>query len=307
MPISIGSSAIDREFFSNNAVYDQCYIEANPATETGTVRRVRIFITGSIGGTLQVGSMYKTNGNTFTSRDWGIVTTPSAGLNEYTQWQHLGAGGTVDIEMEVQSGDYIAVRMRHAATGNGVDVDTSGAGRWRTLSEDVTFPFTNKEFDFLANQTMSLNGDFMTVGGEDSVVFPTDAITRVTNLIHRYNRKEGEYSLTISLGEVTSDFGLPQWLSRPQPSVPEKVVDGATIEESVQAAVDKALYRPWEATPPEVTKPKAPTEPSITTIPLVELPQILREAKATAKLATLQAQMDIFNEAIRLRKLEDKK
>ncbi len=50
-------------------------------------------------------------------------------------------------------------------------------------------------------------------------IFPTQAITRVTNLIHRFNRTAGIYTLECALGEVTSDFGLPQWLSEPQPSV----------------------------------------------------------------------------------------
>lgn len=50
--------------------------------------------------------------------------------------------------------------------------------------------------------------------------FPTDAMTRVTNIIHRYNRSEGEYTLEMNLGEVTSDFGLPEWKAKPVASVP---------------------------------------------------------------------------------------
>lgn len=53
-------------------------------------------------------------------------------------------------------------------------------------------------------------------------VFPTDAITRVTNLVHHYNRKEGVFALVLSLGEVTSDFGLPQWLSKPMSAAPKE-------------------------------------------------------------------------------------
>ncbi len=56
----------------------------------------------------------------------------------------------------------------------------------------------------------------ITVGVVTGAIFPTQAITRVTNLIHRYNRKEGIYELEMSLGEVTSDFGLPEWLSSPR-------------------------------------------------------------------------------------------
>lgn len=46
-------------------------------------------------------------------------------------------------------------------------------------------------------------------------VFPTEAISRVTNLIHRYHRIRGEYTLEIAIGEVISDFGLPEWTSKP--------------------------------------------------------------------------------------------
>ncbi len=58
--------------------------------------------------------------------------------------------------------------------------------------------------------------------GEGGAIFPTETITRVTNLIHRYNRKGGVYTLEMALGEVTSDFGLPQWLSKPMASAPVK-------------------------------------------------------------------------------------
>ncbi len=52
-------------------------------------------------------------------------------------------------------------------------------------------------------------------------VFPTDAVTRVTNLVHRYNRKEGVYTLEMNLGEVTSDFGVPEWAIKPRTAVPK--------------------------------------------------------------------------------------
>lgn len=65
-------------------------------------------------------------------------------------------------------------------------------------------------------------------------VYPTDAITRVTNLVFRYNRKEQLYSLVAALGEVTSDFGLPEWLSSPQPSVQKS--EKETLEEAIKRA-----------------------------------------------------------------------
>lgn len=51
--------------------------------------------------------------------------------------------------------------------------------------------------------------------------FPSDAITRVTSLIHRFDR--GTYTLEMGLGEVIADFGLPEWESVPRPAVQEDV------------------------------------------------------------------------------------
>ena len=111
-------------------------------------------------------------------------------------------------------------------------------------------------------------GNEVVFWADKGTVYPSDAITRVTNLIHRYNRDEGVYDLELALGEVTSDFGLPEWLSKPQPSTPEKVVDGAVVEESVQKAIDKLLKGP---TPP-VTETGLPgvTMPFTTTMPTPE-------------------------------------
>ncbi len=90
-----------------------------------------------------------------------------------------------------------------------------------------------------------------------AIVFPREAITRVTNLIHRYNRKEGVYTLELALGEVTSDFGLPEWLSRPQASTPEgevkkqaeAVAKSPAVKESVEKAVSEVLKPTGGATP----------------------------------------------------------
>lgn len=60
--------------------------------------------------------------------------------------------------------------------------------------------------------------------------YPSDPQTRVTSLIHRYNR--GTYTLELGLGEVTADFGLPEPLSKPQPALPtEPSVEPAVSEE----------------------------------------------------------------------------
>lgn len=56
-----------------------------------------------------------------------------------------------------------------------------------------------------------------------ATVYPSDAITRVTNLIHRYDRAKNSYTLELALGDVISDFGLPDWAATPQTAAPEEV------------------------------------------------------------------------------------
>jgi len=67
-------------------------------------------------------------------------------------------------------------------------------------------------------------------------VYPADDMIRVTNLIHRYNRKQGVYELEMALGEVTSDFGLPQWLEAAMSAAPED-----RTADIVQEVINKGL------------------------------------------------------------------
>jgi len=48
--------------------------------------------------------------------------------------------------------------------------------------------------------------------------YPAEAITRVTNLIHRWS--PGTYTLEMALGAVTAEYGLPQYRDRPASSMP---------------------------------------------------------------------------------------
>ncbi len=76
--------------------------------------------------------------------------------------------------------------------------------------------------------------------------WPSDEIVRITNIIHRYNRDEQVYELELALGEVSSDFGRPQWLSRARPTIPETAKD-------VRAVPSAEGFE---------FLPKGPTEPS---------------------------------------------
>lgn len=84
-------------------------------------------------------------------------------------------------------------------------------------------------------------------GGESESVYPSDAITRVTGLVHRYS--EGTYTLELLLGEVIADFGLPEWekegkprkaVEEKEPKPPKEVEEEAKVREvSIQEDIDK--------------------------------------------------------------------
>lgn len=44
--------------------------------------------------------------------------------------------------------------------------------------------------------------------GAGGAIYPSDAVTRVTSIIHRYDR--GVYNMELGLGDVVSDFGIPR-------------------------------------------------------------------------------------------------
>ena len=84
--------------------------------------------------------------------------------------------------------------------------------------------------------------------------WPSDETVRISSITHRYNRKEGVYTLELALGEVTSDFGLPEWTALARPSAPSEAVEPVVkkIEEVVKKGPD-----PTERLPviPPVTSP----------------------------------------------------
>lgn len=79
------------------------------------------------------------------------------------------------------------------------------------------------------------------LGSFTTMDYPTESLTRVTALIHRWF--PGAFTLEMNLGEISTQFGLPSWEEEPPPSLP-----------------------PEEPTPPTPT----PTEPYPTLIPCHE-------------------------------------
>lgn len=154
------------------------------------------------------------------------------------------------------------------------DKTTNGAVGLGAFTSSITGLSAETHYYIRAYGT---NGGGTTYGGEVEIVtkesgggkvFPALAITRVTNLIHRYNRAEAIYTLEVALGEVTSDFGLPEWLSRPRASIPEtdKIKDLETtlqspqIHKTIQDAVDSAMRQQAGLPSPASEKELTPRE-----------------------------------------------
>jgi len=147
--------------------------------------------------------------------------------------------------------------INDSKTENGAPAETGA------FTSDLTSLAPGTRYYCRAYATNSLGTSY---GSQVSFVagqktYPVDAITRVTNLTHRYNRATGEYNLIIALGEVTTDFDIPTVDRTP---VSSSVQDQPKEEAKavVEQAQDEGILPPPKpkAAPPAPT----PTIPSYT-------------------------------------------
>lgn len=164
MAIDIGADAIDRTYAAGNASRNVCYIEgSNPATVAGKIKKVYVYLDTDC-GTAYIGTFYKTNGDTFSSRDYEQESQLPAGLNE------------LDVDIDVEVGDYIGIHMIKLAY---IDLDYDAGWTndyWRTL-EATSFPYTDYEFNNLGKRIISLYGEITAPAA------PTVTIQAVTDII----------------------------------------------------------------------------------------------------------------------------
>jgi hypothetical protein len=86
-------------------------------------------------------------------------------------------------------------------------------------------------------------------------------ISTITNLIHRYDRMNRIYNLELVIGGVTSEFGMPEWTTRPVPMIKNEPDPAVTEEVKKQINVNAPTI--WggpsgeirELTPEDLARP----------------------------------------------------
>lgn len=135
----IGALAIDRP--SSLGPGYTLIEESNPALQVVTITKVVIYAASNMSG-VEVASFYKTNGDTFSTRDTEAVGDVAAGYSEHT------------VSLQFQTGDYIGVYC----TGGAIEYDPgSGTGIWAILEDAI--PCTNKDITHYATKAISLRGE----------------------------------------------------------------------------------------------------------------------------------------------------
>jgi len=174
MAIDIGADAIDREYDVKQGTFFLTVVEgSNPATEAGKVVKVCVFVKGGNLTIACVGVFHKTDGNILSSRaDYGelydsvLGTVLPAGLSERTWWRYQ-KGAEMLIDMNVEAGDLIGVRLdKSALAGIALDYDGGWTNDYfRTLAES-DYPYTDYVFDNLGKRIISIYGEYETESGE---------------------------------------------------------------------------------------------------------------------------------------------
>jgi hypothetical protein len=156
--------------------------------------------------------------------------------------------------VDLVDGDYI-LKVRKS-TDSGVTWSS-----YVGFGYDTTNEKTNMSMDVHATHVFPMFIMSSKVYGSTwTAIYPIDTITRVTNIIHRYNRSGNIYTMELNLGDVISDFGLPEWLSKPQPIAQSKSEQPATIKDVEKKLAEPPVYEPSPISPVEVRP--LPYEPS---------------------------------------------
>lgn len=170
------------------------------------------------------------------------------------------SGGTISgvyVFAKVKKNNYAnfsaGVSIRTNATTYDGDQSFTVAGSYQTISWNwATNPFTGVAWTWAEVNALEAG---VRLGGSGAgnynrctsvevqvitsdFAYPTDTTTRVTNIIHRYNR--GVYNLEMNLGSLSTEFTLPQIDIGSQKSYQSKEAQTSSTDE-LQKLLTKAL------------------------------------------------------------------
>ncbi len=162
--VNIGAAATDRSWRFYQASLDYVLIEGStPATKSGHVTTVALWINEDIGspGGVTLGTFYKTNGNSFTCRDYEVVDT-AGGYEEFA------------TNLTVVVGDYIGILL---TAGRPLEHDTTGGTEYWYVQRS-TITLSNTACTYTASAINSIGGEISEGSAEGAIV--TLACTNTT-------------------------------------------------------------------------------------------------------------------------------
>ncbi len=204
----------------------------------------------------------------------------------FYRWVNSIAGGAGDNYLRVRVGDNVGFA--------GIDVDKSTPFQtWAqySVTRTITAAPTSVYFRIRYYKASSAsiyryyiddmevevaNGGLggLGVGVTGVNIYPTSAITRVTNLVHRYDRRAGVYQLEVSLGDVTSVYDQAYAPTGKRATVEKQqeadlVIRGGHIPAPPPPPPGPIVWgAPPLPTPPE---PGLPSTPEVVTVPEPEV------------------------------------
>lgn len=218
-------------------------------------------------------------------------TSPDAGVT----WSDVSHGSDADAMFEVWGGDPYAPTVTTQAVTDITDVSATGNGNITSLGAPAATQHGHC-WALTANPTIvdskTENGVPAAIGAFTSsitgltqrtlyhtrayatnsvgtaygadvefttyAVYPTEAITRVTGLVHRYDRDAGTYQLEVWLGQVTAEDDI-----RAAMTIPISVLPGKSVEEIVRDILRRRGYgHPAVLEEPTTYVAKYPTKPA---------------------------------------------
>lgn len=178
---------------------------------------------------------------------WGNVSITTEAVTSIKSYTATGNGTIIDVGGEdiTQHGHCWDTSIYPTTSDSKTE---NGAGALEAFTSSITGLSRGTSYHVRAYATTAYGtsyGDGVTFTTLSYYIYPSDTITRVTSLTHRYS--EGAYTLELHLGEVISDFGLPEWDSKAKTAVPED--EEYVVLPGAKEAIEKALAETtWGAT-----------------------------------------------------------